>query len=154
MRKIFQGRICAELQQPMKFISPSKPPVKPLAKKPWQMLSTFSLDSLQTARLDQKMPKHNPIRWLWSNVVHRKRRPGPSLNLDTGAIFPSWFYRAVGGVQKFQKIGRKSLIIDTRSRHECQYGGRFLGHWRSTSSRRMDTSCRTSQIGDSIEARE
>ena len=48
MRKIFQRRICAELQQPMKSISPSKPPVKPLAQKPWKMLSAFSLDSLQT----------------------------------------------------------------------------------------------------------
>ena len=77
MRKIFQRRICAELQQPMKFISPSKPPVKPLAKKPWKMLSTFSLDSLQTACLDQKMPKHNPIHWLWSNVVHKKTKAKP-----------------------------------------------------------------------------
>jgi hypothetical protein len=128
MRKIFQRRICTELQQPMKFISPSKLPVKPLAKKPRKMLSTFPLDSLQTACLDQKMPKHNPIHWLWSNVVHRKRRPSPSLNLDTGAIFPSWFYQTVGGIQRFQKIGRKSLIIDTLSRHGGRYWGRFLGH--------------------------
>ena len=84
----------------------------------------------------------------------RKRRPSPSLNLDTGAIFPSWFYQTVGGIQRFQKIGRKSLIIDTLSRHGGRYWGRFLGHWRSTSSRRMDTSCRISQISDSIEARE
>jgi hypothetical protein len=99
----FQRRICAELQQPMKFISPSKLPVKPLAKKPWKMLRNFSLDSLQTACLDQKIPKHNPIHWLWSNVVHRKQRPSPNLNLDTGAIFPSWFYQTVGGVQSFRK---------------------------------------------------
>ena len=77
MRKIFQRRICTELQQPMKFISPSKPLVKPLAKKPWKMLSTFSVDSLQIARLDQKMPKHNPIHWLWSNVIHKKTKAKP-----------------------------------------------------------------------------
>ena len=100
------------------------------------------------------MPKHNLIHWLWSNVVHRKRRPGPSLNLDTGAIFPSWFYQAVGGIQKFQKMGRKSLVIDTLGRHGGWYWGRFLGHWRSTSSRRMDTSCKTSQICDSTRVRE
>ena len=51
----------------------------------------------------------------------RKGRLGPSLNLDTGEIFPSWFYQAVGGIQKFQKIGKKSLVIDTLSRH----GGRY-----------------------------
>ena len=73
----FQRRICAELQQPMKFISPSEPPVKPLDQKPWKMLSTFSLDSLQTACLHQKMPKHDPIHWLWSNVVHKKMKAKP-----------------------------------------------------------------------------
>ena len=77
MRKIFQRRIYAELQQPMEFISPSKPPVKLLAKKPWKMLSTFSLNSLQIASLDQKMPKHNPIHWLWSNVFHKKTKAKP-----------------------------------------------------------------------------
>ncbi len=122
----FRG-ICSELQQPMKFISPSEPPVGPLAQKSWKVLSTFSPDSFQTTCLDQKMPKHNPIRWLWLNIVYRKQRPSPSLNLDTGAIFPSWFYQIVGGIQKFQKVERESLIIDTLSKHGVQCWGRFLG---------------------------
>ena len=114
------------------------------------MLSAFSLDSFQTACLDQKMPKHNPIHWLWSNVVHRKWRPGPSLDLDTRVIFPSWFYQTAGGIQKFQKVERESLIIDTLSKRGVQCWGRFLGHQKPASSRRMDISCRTSQISDGI----
>ena len=96
------------------------------------------------------MPKHNPIHWLWSNVVHRKWRPGPSLDLDTRAIFPSWFYQTAGGIQKFQKVERESLIIDTLSKRGVQCWGRFLGHQKPASSRRMDISCRTSQINDGI----
>uniref|UniRef100_A0A2N9ILD8 Uncharacterized protein n=1 Tax=Fagus sylvatica TaxID=28930 RepID=A0A2N9ILD8_FAGSY len=47
-----------------------------------------------------KCPNTIPYTGFGRMLSIRKRRPSPSLNLDTGAIFPSWFYQTVGGIQK------------------------------------------------------